>query len=780
MREELVCPYPNCRNIPLIKINDNSPNVNVICNQHKKHNLYRIKDYLEICNNLKKEIICSFCKKKISQNDFILYCSICKNVFDKACFNSSKCYNNSNHRKIELNINKYFDKIICIKHNNNQYSKYCKNCGISFCKKCNTKSHEGHVINDIQPKTTNEINNLQYKLTTLENSLEKVKEMIKEYLDDIEKNIKLKKLILKSYNNNRLNGNSIENLENINIPINNSYKDKINNIYNKKDNYEDKILSLYYFYCMWENEDDKDKEKLNNTEQELKNNDKKNKNNYISYNLSNLFKKKYIGEDDIDKNLNININNINNRYINNNYKQNETNVKINQKNNINISNSNNNEQKHIHKLENGPSLNSVINTITEDSKIKYITRLSSGNLAIGLLNGFIKIYNCDSICSSNNNNINSKKHLLLTIEKFKGRRINYIYELKDNSLLCCTFSRIHHIKLKNNDKSFDYLGLIKLSTHEISKKIIELGNDLIVSLGEKNYKKENIIKNKCILKIFNKINIPLQNEENNNSYLSDNDSMNSISSDCLSSSGWESLYSNEEESPLENNDEILMEDEHIKIYKKNKNYDNLYLCSIFGTKITKTKEDINLYEFIATSNKNYEEGENCVIIYGVSKNQERHGYIFFIIKTIENLSCSKIPDSICKLSKKYIGIALQKYKDNDLNGIAILNIIKKELVKVIRGFSIGFMSRYFETRNIFFVTNRTKSINKYNELRFINDIEKEDDILQCDNKKIVCYIKTRFSGIIELKLSNQNINDNSLFYYALSSNKTFYIISIKK
>ena len=92
-----------------------------------------------------------------------------------------------------------------------------------------------------------------------------------------------------------------------------------------------------------------------------------------------------------------------------------------------------------------------------------MTRLNSGNLALGLSNGIINIYNCDSICVSNNNKNNRDKNLLQTINQFKGRRINYIYQLKDNILLCCTFSKIYHIELFNDESSYFFLGLIKLS-----------------------------------------------------------------------------------------------------------------------------------------------------------------------------------------------------------------------------------------------------------------------------------------------------------------------------
>lgn len=62
-----------------------------------------------------------------------------------------------------------------------------------------------------------------------------------------------------------------------------------------------------------------------------------------------------------------------------------------------------------------------------------------------------------------------------------------------------------------------------------------------------------------------------------------------------------------------------MEDKYIKIYKKIQNYNNLYLCSIFGTKTVKSREDDIIYEFIATSNKEFVDGENSVLIYGIMK-----------------------------------------------------------------------------------------------------------------------------------------------------------------
>ena len=87
------------------------------------------------------------------------------------------------------------------------------------------------------------------------------------------------------------------------------------------------------------------------------------------------------------------------------------------------------------------------------------------------------------------------------------------------------------------DTKYTYLGTIKLSGYELPKKIIELGDNLIVSLGEKKKKKknkENLIKIKSILKIF-KCN---EQQDKNDEIMNDSDSINSMNS-C---SSWDSIF----------------------------------------------------------------------------------------------------------------------------------------------------------------------------------------------------------------------------------------------
>ena len=111
-----------------------------------------------------------------------------------------------------------------------------------------------------------------------------------------------------------------------------------------------------------------------------------------------------------------------------------------------------------------------------------MTRLSSGNLAIGLSNGLIKIYDVNKLCGQINNNryYNSEERdALQTITDFRGKRISYLCELKDKTLLSATYGKIYHIKLINNDTNYNDLGFIKITPKEFPKKIIELENELL-------------------------------------------------------------------------------------------------------------------------------------------------------------------------------------------------------------------------------------------------------------------------------------------------------------
>ena len=913
-----LCPYinennTNCMTIPRIQLSE-LETAKITCNNHEESysQNFEISNYLtKNNNNINGKFYCSICLMKLREDHFFFYCDACKKFY---CV---KCKNNSwhNHQLSKRSFSTFWNKCMI---DSKDYTKYCKTCFISFCEDCDMLAHKNHEMIDINIKNEKEINEIKNNLQIQVNYFEKVKKIMLECLDKMENKLKLKKQILNNYNENKRNGNSIENLNEISVPLNQSYKQKIDDL-TKSNNFKDKILALDYFYEMCSPKIDNNNNNSNINSRNVSNNHSqtyKNQKLYptvinhrninrdlvdiinvgddgncfyraISYFLNNnensyssireeiyqealknqrnnpqkleiiennqLSVTQYIdhirkdgifaGDLEIStaKELyNINIatyrpgtknefsfinfycdgTNYNKDlliliYINNNHyqlayyknkeekksesKSNEEIIGI-QKlkkeiknksessfiNNNSINNINNLRNKPTPKSKNSPKKNEKYKNafeLEEKSVINSMIRLSSGNLALGLSNGLIKIYDVDNICSMNNNYIDDEDEemdTLLTIKDFKGKRINYLYELKDKTLLCATYSKIHHIKLVNNDKEFEYIGTINLSKRELPKRIIELGNEIIVSLGEKVYKKENITRKKCLLKVFNRNSVS-KSEDNSFCILSDKESINSCNSNFEE---YSNIYSSGEEDSLKEsdvNDKQFKNDINYILYKNNENKDKIYLCSMFPIELGKENTNDFLYHFIATSNRLFYEGVNCVQLYGIYKRPDGKGFTFFIDKTFDNISCSRMVDSICKINETYIGIGLQQYQMDCDNGIALFNYKKKEIEKTIKGLSIGLLKKSINKNNyIFFTTNKTKDMKINNELRLFNrkdDKNKNNEYLSKDKDKLIFSINSCFSCLVEL-IPSIDASNRKKIYYVASYDKKFYVIII--
>ena len=713
--ENIVCFVPNCDKIPIIHIeNNNSFEVKIICDIHKEK-IMSIKEYLSLCNNYIKDKLCDLCHKKLPDNNFNFYCNSCNKYFDAKCYYKSNC-NKNNHR-----INK-------IKNSNNNINN--------------------NMNNNINVKSKNDLDYLNNIIKSQEEIFLKEKRLVLNYLNEIQNELQLKRKIFENYKNNKNNKNALNNLNNLKLSLDKKNFEKINDILNKdfnNINNEDKAMSLYYYNQMCKKkenlkkDDDLDFSILN-----------------LSNNLNPNLNKKMFLED----NNNININPIN--IIHNNNNNNQRIIQNNNNNQGIIQNNNDNNNIDPFILQD-PKLK-LVSSISGKNKIYTLILLHTGNIALGFSSGIIKIYKLDK-----------NLLLLLEISKFKGRRINYLYELKDNTLLCCTYGKIHHIILKNNDTKFEYLGTINLSKFEIPKKIIELGDNLIISLGEKNIRKDNYIKKRCILKIFNKINSGNKSNLNKDNYLSDCESLNSINS---ANSDWESIFSNdegeEEDDVSLNNYSLLQEqiDESIKIYKNDKNFDKIFICTIFGINVTRSRTE-DTYEFVASSNSIYKDGENSLLFYGLTKIKNRNGYQIFIRDNkIKNLACSQNIDSICFLDKEKIkiGIALQNFNEADFDGIAVVNIKKYELEKIIRGASIGILKmNKFNKKNIIFVSNKTNDKKKLDKLM---TYEYHNTSKNLDNKRMICCLKKGCLGFIEIIKENKEI-------YIIHNIKEIFVIEYK-
>ena len=704
MSENITCFEYNCRKIPSLIIDQNSPHIKIFCPEHKNKTL-KTKDYIRECEQ--GNIICSNCKKKAPSNFFVFFCNNCKKYFDNNCFYGSACFK-KNHPYKKMKIESIDNNC----QHNKYYTKYCQDCKISLCNDCfiNNNTHRNHKLKDIKVKTQNEIQNIDNILKRQEEMFKKIKTIVNEYLEELEDKIKLKRIIFKNYLKNKFNGNAISNLENLNLNINQEIYKQINSFCNKdyiNINNNQKALSLYYF-------------------------------NKICGNIDNNINIPIEREGTL-----ININNTNNNI----------NIDINK----NYLEDNNNEKTIINVHKRGK----LIKSISEKNKIYSLIALKTGNIACGFSSGIIKVYETDR--ENYNNRIP-----LLTIELFKGRRINYLYQLEDSTLLCCTFSKIHHIKLRESDTKFEYLGSTKLYPYELPKKIIELGKNIIVSLGEKKKRKANTIKIKSILKIFKYNEIGEENEENI-------DDLVSVNSNA--SSGWESIFSSEgenEEDEEEDENKFIYDYDRIKIFKKNENKKKLFICTIFGTKISSSESS---FQFVASSNSLYTGGENKLIFYGIMKNPDKKGddIVYKENEEINKLACSQNVDSICFVDKNKIGVALQNYEESDFDGIAIIDVKNYKLIKIIKGFPIGILKLKIinNKKNIFFFTNKSKDIKKLDEFGIFEYSENKTDITYEENSAI-CSFKKGCLGCVELKSNN-----NRKLYYAIYTYNAIFIMEIK-
>ena len=333
--------------------------------------------------------------------------------------------------------------------------------------------------------------------------------------------------------------------------------------------------------------------------------------------------------------------------------------------------------------------------------INNMVALQSGNFAISIqrrveIYDFRKLHYTQKMEVFDNNLIKKSQCFLQKIsfdKGAKGKFISYIFQFVDETLLCPIYSKIIRIKLTNNDKNHEIIGCINLENLELCRKLISLGNSMLVILSEKG--------SDCNIKLYSKKDETLNN--NLNSYNIVNNEINSIcqtygiiyqnSLNVNNNNGKEIPRPkdiNKENMIQNNNGDINTINEYpdFKLILDNINEKGKLWTSIFVIQksFTKNNDEINnanyLYQFIATSNAEYSTGKDKVVFYGVNKIFDK--YNIKIITEIDGISCSGEPDTICQLNKKYLCIGLQNYgKPNQKNGFAIINIINRELYKFI-------------------------------------------------------------------------------------------------
>lgn len=733
-RDSITCPKYGCINIPTINYIGDIFSLLIKCNKNNCNykNVINIKDYInQSSNNFK----CVKCFKKITISDSFDYCQDCNSIFDIKCIEDNLPHKDM-HSIYKFNNKNFYN--YCLNHFQ-KFIYYCENCNYSLCINClrnnNHNSHSLIKLDEIRPDM-NKLESIKKIIEEQENLFIKVKKIMNDVISEFENDLKLKKLIYENYINHKRNYNSIYNIDKLFFNINEEYKSKINSLYDNdnknlktSDNVK-KILSIFYYYIM------------------LQNKEKENKILNIIRNEFNLIKEN---------------NNISN------YLQEMKNEEIIEKNN--------NIKNYKYKLNHVCNLSKTIKTIIEEKIITSVIRIKSGNLVMGFRNGLIKVYNSLKLCSSMQGN-----EELLLIDKFKGRKINYLYELNDNTLLCSTYSKIYKIKLKNNDSQYEYLSKIKLPNYECPKRIISLGNELIVCLTQRNKKEDNKKVIECYLRIY-KLNSESQKDEEIG-YLSDYENEN-----YNYNSGEEFFSDASSLSDLNNIQSIdsnLMIDSNIILYKKNIRDNNKYICSIFGTKIMSksNKNNDNLFEFISTSNTKIENanGEDKIYFYGVNKSLDGHHRLNFkIIGEIDQISCSLMVESICKINNNYIGVAIQRYR-NKLGEYAVINVKKKEIKFIFGNTPIDLLTISCN-KNILIcsVNPKDDKIKNHNNLikyiKIENIIEDGKKGFEFKKNGILIKFRNHFNSIVELLPNDSQIKNNN-YFYCLFGNNTFFIIRI--
>ena len=126
----------------------------------------------------------------------------------------------------------------------------------------------------------------------------------------------------------------------------------------------------------------------------------------------------------------------------------------------------------------------------------------------------------------------------------------------------------------------------------------------------------------------------------------------------------------------------------IKVWKKIGSNDDNIQYELIKSNINEGEHlsslcKLNNNEFVSSSNSHLEKGNDVLRFY--DKNYNNY-------KTIYNISCSELVDTLCQIDEQYLGVALQKWSSHQIKGIAIIDLIKKQVINTIQGDSMTCIS----------------------------------------------------------------------------------------
>ena len=218
--------------VEILKIHSDSGKIDIRCQKNEKVEQYTMEEYVEKLkeNNINKCGKANNCLNKDGKQEEIQYCTKCKKIFCKNCFDQTDLIDLSNQKKcgfcscsnekkecIHIHIDQKDFSTKCQKHGL-KTDECCRECEKYVCKKCFDEYHKRH-------------NNTKIK----EEKIEKAKKKIIEKYKNLEQMKKFYKLVQSSYEKNNTNNIYKRNIITVAECINNEQK---------RDNY-DIDLALY-------------------------------------------------------------------------------------------------------------------------------------------------------------------------------------------------------------------------------------------------------------------------------------------------------------------------------------------------------------------------------------------------------------------------------------------------------------------------------------------------------------------------------------------------------
>ena len=418
--------------------------------------------------------------------------------------------------------------------------------------------------------------------------------------------------------------------------------------------------------------------------------------------------------------------------------------------------------------------------------------LKSGNIAISKKEA-IEIYDLSKLNFTDANFFYDNKLiqdfcLLQVINLVRGRKISYVFELFDETLLCATYAKIFRIKLTNNNKGYEIMSFLKIGVSELPTKIISLDKSYLVILSEQ--------KMNCNIKLFQKID-DIKDSQNNSSEDKINNQSKEESNKSNNKNEINSNLNNCSDVPAIGNCGLFVnkeaeEDKTFELIHKNINEIRKLWVSIHPIiKKEKNKNDDNinnedddyLYEFITTSNKIYDYGVDKLVFFGLKKGKNDKIIVKKIIE-INGLSCSAEADSICQINEKYLCVGLQNHNLNgQISGFAFIDVDKRNLARVIWDQEISCMY-YNPINNLLFSSMEVRDFTRnYFATKIYRIMYKKSDKgnEELELKEIFKHKNNQkdiITSIQQIEFKKENLLDNIIFVTS-SKDSTLEVVKAK-